>query len=226
MAIKILDFCWDSVESIFHWIANLNWIPATACVAIFLFVLREVLEHNRKKAVKEREISALKLILARECELNWYVCGSIEDICKVFEPYESNKQTCPYIFKIVDLPTTQTRYEITSKDKFEAEEVTGAEGGVVPEVHTESISKHLFDIAKADREFYDKAQKVYDSVFELNHLKNSILDMPSIKKIFGNTEMMVGFSGYALGSIAEIKINLKALHLFCTGKEEIVARLR
>ncbi|WP_206752864.1 hypothetical protein, partial [Enterobacter hormaechei] len=56
-------------------------IPASAFVAICLFILREWLDWRRKSKTRKNEVSALKKIFARECQLAWNVNEQIKMTC-------------------------------------------------------------------------------------------------------------------------------------------------
>jgi len=161
----------------------------------------------------------LKKIIARECELNWYLSCSIEKICSYFKPFEGDESSCPYKFLIIHQPTMYDRYQILNGKGT-------SYGGTVPKAHTNIISKHLLDIAKIDTEFYIKLEAVNDAARELEHLRNSLVDINHTEEMIGVVNVMVSFSGYALEEIEEAQKSLKSLYKYCTGLNEPKPRLR
>lgn len=76
--------------------ANGTLIPASAFVAICLFILREWLDSRRKSKARKNGIRALKQIFARECQLVWHIKGQIKKLCEIFVPYEKKpSHKCP-----------------------------------------------------------------------------------------------------------------------------------
>ncbi|HFZ9112944.1 TPA: hypothetical protein ACIPVM_004717, partial [Salmonella enterica subsp. diarizonae serovar 50:k:z35] len=63
----LLPYDWLSL------LTNSSLIPASAFVAICLFILRELLDGCRKAKARKHEIRALKQIFARECQLAWFM---------------------------------------------------------------------------------------------------------------------------------------------------------
>lgn len=221
MAMMFLDTLWDKIENLSLWVTKIDLIPASVFAAVVLFLIKEALEILKKSSSRKREIAALKLLLARECELNFYVCNQIEYICTQFKPFEDSELRCPYMFSIIDMPTKKMRYEISTIVNGEK-----IDGGIVPEVHTSSMTKYLYEIAKIDNNFYKVLLPAYDSSIELNHLRDTLIDEPVTKNIVGGDEFIVGYSSYALDEIEDIKIKLSNLFKFCRGTELIKGRLR
>lgn len=195
-------------------------IPASAFVAICLFILREWLDWRRKSKARENEIRALKKIFARECQLAWHINGQIKKLCELFEPYEKK----PPHERILDLEvfkTTagKTRYIVLKNGEKQS-------GGILSEPSAENFSRFLYDVSKIDSNFYEKMNAAFTAVVEIKHLYDSIIDNEDSAQIIGIENIMIGFSGYALKEMTWIEENLRALYKFCTNEELTEGLLR
>ncbi|EFD4920188.1 hypothetical protein ACUWQO_003589 [Escherichia coli] len=195
-------------------------IPASAFVAIFLFIIRELLDCRRKSKARKNEIRALKQIFARECQVAWHINGQIKKLCETFEPYEKK----PQHERILDLQvfkTTagKTRYIVLKSGRKQS-------GGLLPEPSTENFSRFLYDVSKTDSVFYEKMDAAFKAIVELKHFYDSIVDNKDSAQIIEIENIMIGFSGYALKEITWIEENLRALYQFCTGEELTEGLLR
>ena len=64
------------------WPFGQELVPVLAIVALLIFVALELRGWRRRRAAEQRKIEAIKLILARECELNW---GPVSSVAEVFK---------------------------------------------------------------------------------------------------------------------------------------------
>lgn len=187
-------------------------IPASAVVAICLFILREFLEGWRKRKVRKNEIHALKRIFARECQLAWYRVGQIKKLSEIFAPFEKlPEHECPFELKVFKTTTGKIRYLISKN---------GSEhlGGMLPEPSTTTFEKYLYDTSKIDSSLFEKVNAAYTAVIEVKHLHESLVDHRDSAEVIGIQNIMLGFSSYALEEIAWIEEELKALYKTCTGE--------
>ena len=216
---KILQCVFDFLVAIQTWLSQSGLIPFSAIIAILLFATRECLETRRKKKAKQNEIQALKKILARECELNLHLSHQIFEICSNFAPYEQNENQCPYTLRLTPTPSSKIRYEI-----IEGEDLIS--GGQLSDSHTSIFDKYMFDVVKADIEFYNKLEAAYEAAIELQHFRDSLLDIDDTGKWMGDRSMVLGFSGYALEEMEPINGALNTFYKFCTGNELSKGRMR
>ncbi|MBE3287896.1 MULTISPECIES: hypothetical protein [Enterobacter] len=214
-----MEFVSGLLSTVNSWLTHSGVIPASAFITIMIFLIKEHLESRRKKKSKENEISALKKIFARECELNWYLSSQIERLCRTFKPYEDDAENCPYELSILTTPSGKTTYEITGDEQ-------GMEGGALPQAHADVFKKFMYDVVKHDAEFYEHLESAYEAALELRHLRDSIVDIHHTGERIHVDNLMLGFSGYALIELKSINIDIKALYKFCTGKSVIIGRLR
>ncbi|EEW1570351.1 hypothetical protein D9K03_19375 [Escherichia coli] len=201
-------------------LTNGSLIPVSAFVAICLFVVREVLDWRRKSKAKKNEISALKKIFARECQLAWYISQKIKGLCKEFAPYEQSPMNeCPLSFSIVRTTAGKMRWTVTEND-------VSVSGGELIKPSVATFAKYLYDIAKLDSAFYENANLGYVAVIELRHFYDSIIDNEDTSQMLGLNSVMYGFSGYALEEMVWIEQGLKDLYKYYTNEELTKGLLR
>ncbi|HBM3276593.1 hypothetical protein GHV20_027010 [Klebsiella oxytoca] len=195
-------------------------IPASAFVAICLFILREWLDWRRKSKARKNEVCALKKIFARECQLAWNVKEQIKTLCEKFAPYEKGPMhECPLDLSVTKTVAGKTRYTVTEND-------VPRWGGTLSEPSVATFTKHLYDVSKLDSAFYEKVNLAYTAVIELKHFYESLVDNEDTAQVIGIDNIMYGFSGYALNEMIWIERELKALYQYCTGEELTVGLLR
>lgn len=188
-------------------------IPASAFVAISLFIIREILDCCRKAKAKNNEILALKRIFARECQLAWYINSRIKEICEQFQPFESgNSRDCPYEFSVSKTAAGKSRYLVS-------ENGSPRKAGILNEPQLTPFSKHLYDASKLDETFYEKINSGYQAVIELKHFYESLVDNDDMAELTGTGTILFGFAGYALEEMEWIEHNLRDLYKYCTEKE-------
>lgn len=201
-------------------LASGTLIPASALVAVCLFILREWLDWRRKSEARKNEIRALKKIFARECQLAWNVKKQIKTLCKKFAPYEEKPMhECPLDLSVTKTAAGKTRYTVTEND-------VPRWGGTLSEPSVATFTKHLYDVSKLDSEFYEKVNLAYTAVIELKHFYESLVDNEDTAQLIGIDNVMFGFSGYALKEMIWIERELKVLYQYCTGEELTVGLLR
>lgn len=195
-------------------------IPASAFVAICLFILREWLDWRRKSKARENEVLALKRIFARECQLAWNVNKQIKTLCEKFEPYKAKPMhECPLNLSITKTTAGKTRYTVTEND-------IPRWGGTLSEASVATFTKHLYDVSKLDSSFYEKVNLAYTAVIELKHFYESLVDNEDTAQLIGVDNVMYVFSGTVLKEMPWIERELKSLYQYCTGEELTVGLSR
>lgn len=193
-------------------------IPATAVIAIFLFVSKETLEFFRRRAGDKRKIEAIKRLLARECEINHWAIISLTKICTEISETLAEKTGEKFL---VLKPTSGKFYLATV---FE----NGKSGGEswVPEIRSEILTKFLLDIATLDKELALIAENAIDALAEADHVRDYLIDIERTPASLNPDLFRSGMASYSLGVLADVKSPLEALYKFCTGKDLIAHRLR
>ena len=194
-------------------LTNGTLIPASAFVAICLFIIRELMDSYRKSKTKKNEIRALKTIFARECQLAWYINGQIKELCEEFAPYEKiPMREHPLSFSVSKTAAGKIRYVVTENDN-------PLSYGLLSKPSVATFTKHLYDLSKLDSVFYEKVNLAYTAVIELKHFYDSLVDNEDTSRLIGINNIMYGFASYALEEIEWIESELKNLYQYCTGNE-------
>lgn len=214
-----------AVETVtqYGWLSFLSsgtLIPASALVAICLFIVRESLDIYRKSKNKKNEIRALKSIFSRECQLAWNINRQIKRLCEKFVPYEGKSSNENPLDLIISRTTAGlTRYTVTEYGNPKS-------GGTLSKPPVTTFTKHLYDVAKIDDTFYNRVILAYTAVIELEHLYNSLIDNEDTSQLIGIPNIMGGFSSYAIEESEWIEQELKGLYLYCTNEELTKGLLR
>jgi hypothetical protein len=193
------------------------FLPATALVAICVFIAREVMEFFRRRRSDARRRAAFRLLLARECELNNWAMRSIEHIATDLKGLKNPSSLSS--FRIEYAKSGRIYACIDQDDDGDFGKTA------VPRIHKEQLEKNLLDIATLDKELFEAAEPALTAAAELEHLREGIL-------FHGSSESEVdrdhtdGFAEYALGELHDARSAISKLYQLCTGKELADVRLR
>ncbi len=215
----MMQYVFELFAAVQNWLKQSGLIPLSAIVAVVLFVTREILGSRRKKRAKTIEVIALKRILARECELNWYLSNQITDICNIYGSDWENDGYETYFLELTKTPSNKIWFEILN--------YRGEKGkGILSESHITTFHNYLYEMVKTDIDLYEKLEPAYEAAIVLKSLRDSLIDKPGEWTYEDDTDMMLGFSEHASGEIENINNQLKILYQFCTGKELSQGRMR
>lgn len=193
-----------------------DWLPAllpsTALAAIFLFLLKEFLEGIRRSRAKNRQIEAFKTLLARECELNrWAVCSLNDALKEMDGDSEENLAT--------DYAIERSK---SGKVFFRSDD---GSAWPLPEARSDLMSEIMFDVATLDKSLFALLQNAYDSVLELKHVRQSLMDF--LETDNENEKLhLAGFPDYGLRELKDVQVSLEELYLECTGQKLDKGRVR
>ena len=192
-------------------------LPATVLVAILIFLAREILEGRRRKAADARKVKALKMVLARECQLNYTAIGRLRDTLMEIKEHGvtedaarlslSNNAAGGYIYMITDHSGSGV-------------------GGVLIAIQRDTLLKYLVEIAGLDEGFYSKCEIALDGLSEADHVYQGLVHGP--EKHFPSTpeNYYKGLIDYGLAELNESIARLQELYLVCTGSVLQQGKLR
>lgn len=194
-------------------------VPISAVVAVALFCTKERLEFVRRRDADARKLSAIKLLTARECELNHWTIKSYTRIANALKneaEVEGSEQRAS--FAVVEMAS--------GKLFFRTYEPDGSEGGQtwMPEVHRDVLGKYLLDIATLDATFFGLAERAYDALAEIQHVQDHIRNQKDGSEPGDVSDF--GLAEYVIGELKDAKIALDNLYLYCTGDVLTSHRLR
>jgi hypothetical protein len=171
-----------------------SWLPATALVAVVIFMAREVLEASRRSGSERRRKEAFRALLARECELNHWtirtlqrIAGSLKDLAEPGTPeaFRIEFAKSGRIYACLNNRETGTGFRIS-----------------IPAVHTSHLHASLLDIATLDKRLFMLAEPALSAVAEVEHVREGLM-------YHGSTEdeedrkNADGFAEYAVGELDE-----------------------
>lgn len=192
------------------------WLPATALVALLIFVAKEMLEVARRSSAERRRKEALRALLARECELNHWAIQSLRRIAGGLKG-------------LVRPASEAFRIEFAKSGRVYAC-VDDEEGGAgfkipLPVVHKVHLQGSLLDIATLDKKLFVLAEAALTAIAELEHVREGFLYHGSAEDE-EEREHADGFAEYAIGELEDAFVSISALYKECTGAELSGARIR
>lgn len=190
-------------------------LPAAVYTAIFLFAVREFLEWRRRKGIDARKLSVYKRVLADECERNHWFIKRLKDLALT-----GAEMKVPY--KITNEASGQQSWGFYHKDDGSL-----ASGGALPKVRVDTFERLAVEVAYVHQGLAEKVRTALDSVLELQHLRDGVLDYQNDQPgHMSAAALQEGFFGYALDVMEEHLETLSVLYLACTGKVLREHRLR
>ncbi len=196
----------------------LSLLPLTALVAILVFACKEILEYFRRRNGDQRKLHALKVLLARECELNLW---STKTLRRIFSEVNTGENENPQIRVEIQKTTSGRPFaRVVSDDE-------GTESHIsVPNVHRELMSKFLLEVAILDKKLFETMEPAYDRLAELEHIRESLLIVQDAPEFMGQDGYIEGLASYSVDKIQKAEDALGVLYKHCTGKALTKHRLR
>lgn len=192
-------------------------LPVTAFVAILVFVAKEALEWRRRSTGDRRKVRALKKVLARDCELNYWAISQLRETLTQME----GSGVCEDASRLSISKRPIGGYAVMIK----GDEGSGG-GAVLPSIHRDTLLKHLVEIAGLDERFYAECEAALDGLSEAEHVYHSLVEGP--EEYFPSTRenYYQGLIDYGLDELRDATASLKRLYLACTGSELKRGKLR
>jgi hypothetical protein len=191
-------------------------IPITVVAAFFLFVTKEMLEWFKRASADKRKIAAIKILLARECELNkWTLLKLRQAVTDIKDTFEE-KDGIEYAIERI------------GSDKIIFKEMLGEERRAswpLPPTYTDAMGKQLLDTAILDKRLFANLEGAYDAVLEMRHVRDSVIEYVESRENVREMHLEA-FSEYALDELNDTEESLKTLYNACTGKPLDSIRLR
>ncbi|MDB5445010.1 MAG: hypothetical protein JWQ97_327 [Phenylobacterium sp.] len=181
-------------------------------VAVLIFITREYLEVRRRRVERAGKLSAIKTLLARNCELNNWTVKSLR---AVLEQIQED-------FKEADPP----RYSIDMRrDGATYLKVQDAAGGCssrpLPEVRRQAFEGQLLNVAELDASLLARLEPAVTMVAELEHVRESLVSY-LLREDEGEAPHFEGFVEFALVALDDAFNSLDALYVACTAHEALV----
>lgn len=192
-------------------------LPATALVAIIIFLGKELLEWLRRRAADARKVRALKKVLARECQLNYSAIGRMRDALTTMQ--ESGITVDAARLSLSKSAAGGYVYMITDHRG------SGA-GGMLVGIQRDTFLKYLVEIAGLDEGLYLKCETALDGLSEADHVYQSLVHGP--EKHYPSTleNYYDGLIDYGVRELNDSIAGLEELYLVCTGSVLQEGKLR
>lgn len=88
------------------------------------------------------------------------------------------------------------------------------------------MSKFLLEIATLDKTLFEIMEPAYDGLAEVDHVRESLLNIDEGDNLIPKYDYLAGFAEYALNELEEAEAALAKLYTHCTGRPLTQHRLR
>ncbi|WP_155957867.1 hypothetical protein [Fodinicurvata sediminis] len=190
-----------------------NILPATVVAAVILFVLKEILEEIRRRKQNARKRKAVRRLISDEIERNKFTIKVLRDCISYIEEsiWDENSQI------LIRIGTLGQRY-------FRQEGSGGYRREMpIRQVHNIALSSNLFEVAKIDEEIFDRALDLSDTLKELDHVLQSMIEFVSNGE---SAAFLEGFVDYAKGVLDDCENKISSFYKLITKKELENHRIR
>lgn len=185
-------------------------IPLAVISAIFLFVLREVIEGIRRYKSNTLKLDAIRALLAAECERNNF------SILRMVTAIESMSTALEQSYEIViDRP-------FTPRETLRIMKPDGLFFGIpIPKIHIAILERHLFETASLSAGLFQRMRAAQDALSELQHVRDGIVTYPTEEADF-----LDGFLSFAAEEIEEHIEAVRDLYFFIECEPLTKTRIR
>lgn len=192
-------------------------IPFTAYVAVSLFILKEFLEASKKKKAKIKQVSAMKVILARECEKLMRLLERIDLIIRestvgndvslsVKVVQQDNENYIVEFMKSVEGSRSSTAYKLQA----------------VPRHY---IDKFFSEAALLDSELFNSIAITIEALDELDYMRSRLLyELSDNESLSDLNQRVRGMRSYYDKSSDSIEEMINKLYSICRGDK--ITRIR
>jgi hypothetical protein len=198
----------------------IEWLPVTVIAATSLFILREILDYLRKRGERRRKSLAAKSLLRFEIERNYYTKNRLFEIVNdISDNFYGLEGPCEFSLTM----TASSGAYYTRRDPGADEKIQA--GMPLPRVFMAEFERWLPTIAEVDQKLFEITMTMYETIFELDHLRSSLVDYISDGDE-NDTHLLEGFVGYALRHAEDTNASFKDYYKKIANTEEIPIRMR
>lgn len=191
-----------------------NFFPITVIAAISLFLIKELVELYRRIMADKRKSSAIKRLLSSEIEKNNWVIKSLRR-------HLQSVQDGWHESEFVVVSSYPSGYRIQEKRND-----GGGGGAPLFQVSTTVFDIVVFELPVLDGALFKLAENAYESLAEVKHVSNSLVEHINNKDDHPDHDFMTLFCEYALEEVDEAYKHLSILYEKCTGEELKSHKLR
>jgi hypothetical protein len=181
-------------------------------VAVMIFILREFLEARRRRIERSGKLSAIKTLLARNCELNNW---TIKSLRAVLEQIQADFGQADPPHYAIDMRRSGATY-------LKACDASGSWASrPLPEVRRQPFEEQLLNVAELDVGLLSRLEPAVTMLAELEHVRESLVSY-LLREDEGEAVQFEGFVEFALVALADAFNSLEQLYVACAAQEELV----
>ncbi len=191
-----------------------EFIPVSVVVALFLFIVRELLDFFKKRQEKNREINTYKALISEEIRQNYFALKLLNKVLKVIVKFNNkNVETIhcnvhtdryggEYVF--VDLGEGPGKRKVSMR---------------LSTFSTDFFDAHIKDLAKLDEKLYDSVKQTYEEIRVWKTIRNDLVcylanEIEDVRALYLNFNLRM--LQQDMGANFE---KLKDTHVLLTGME-------
>jgi len=193
-------------------------LPIAAFVAIGLFVIKEIIEFCRRRAERARRLTAAKRLLAFETERNFYSQRQLFEIVEDIRFSIGDRGNYDFFVRAGADGQQHYRRREAGSNSIEA-------GMPIPLIYMGEFDRWIPSVAELSAAFYGEMMASYDTIFELEHLRSSLVHYLARKEHeeLGDLE---GFVEYAARRAEQTESVIRSFYKNCTGSSDVPIRIR
>jgi hypothetical protein len=181
-------------------------------VAVLIFITREALETRRRRMERAGKLSAIKTLLARNCELNNWTIKSLRAVLEQIQ--DDFEQAEPPQYSI-DMRRSGATY-------LKIHDGSGSWlSKPLPEVRRQAFEGQLLNVAELDASLLARLEPAVTMLAELEHVRESLVSY-LLREDETDAPHFEGFVEFALVALDDAFNRLEALYIACTEHEALV----
>jgi hypothetical protein len=159
----------------------------------------------------------MRILLARECELNLWSCKRLKSVLQEIDSNFKSSIELEYLIK------ERPGGDLIFRSNYPDGDLHSS--GSLPNVHTDMMYKLMLDVAALDENLFADLEDAYDSMINLQHVRNSLINHVQSDDDL-DRRFFDSFTHYGLSEITDALVDLEHLYKKCTGKELTEHRVR
>lgn len=192
-------------------------------VAVLVFLTREGLEARRRDKSRQRQIAAIKIGLARTCELNNWTVKSLRSQFAAMPGLEEEAEEDSRAPEFTVSFRRNGRVDLLEKEGSEVRKISP-----LIEARLEDLKANFLDVAELEPTLLPALDEAISALENLNHARDSLISyLLKEDELAQNFEdMLPSFVSYGRERIEDTHQALNDLYKQCTGKALTEHRVR
>lgn len=192
-------------------------------VAVLVFLTREGLEARRRNKSRQRQIAAIKIGLARACELNNWTVKSLRSQFAAMPSLEEETEDDGRPPEFAVSFRRNGRVDLLETKESEVRKISP-----LLEARLEDLKANFLDVAELEPNLLPVLDEAITALENLNHARDSLVSYLLKEDEFAQDfdEMLPSFVSYGRECIEDTHQALDVLYKRCTGKALTEHRVR